>query len=101
MRKTAADRAYETALDSLCRALVAELQALPIATATSADVVAVMAAKPHDTPMRKRMLADAFQTLDEKPSHFGNGRHCQDWHALLRRTRNHSEHGPAMFALWD
>jgi uncharacterized phage protein gp47/JayE len=99
MRMTPSQRAYETKLDALCRELVLCLQALP-ADADSSAVVTLLTAVPHNTETRRRMLADAFQTLDEKPHWFGNGMHCQNWHAALRRTRNSPVHGPAMFALW-
>lgn len=101
MRMTPAQRAYDTALHSLCRALVLSLQGLATQGADSAAVVATFDALPHNTDTRRRMLGDAFSLLDEQPHRFGNGMHCQDWHALLRRTRNSREHGPAMFRVWS
>jgi hypothetical protein len=96
-----AERAYQTKLDALCRSLVASLTELAgKPDATPPAVVALLSQTPRNTDTRRRLLADAFIMLDEKPHRFGNGQHCQAWHALLRGTRNHPTHGPAMFALW-
>ena len=39
--------------------------------------------------------ASIFTELDERPGQFG-GDYFQ-WHAPLRQTRNHPEHGPRLF----
>jgi len=88
-------------LDTLCRELVKALQEAAEAGADTARVVAIFEAKPHNTDHRRALLADAFQALDQRPSHFGSTRFCQPWHSLLRATRNDTAQGPALFALWS
>lgn len=104
MRTTQAiNRRLEADLDALCRTLVHELSLLAQNGGDQAAVVALfgqLARPPHLTRHRLALLGDAFQRLDERPTWYGNGAHCQDWHALLRQTRNSLVHGPALFANW-
>lgn len=98
----------ELALDNLCRELVASLTGVArvaVASTPAADVgasvVSVFSTAPHRTEAQRLRLADAFQRLDDHPTWWGSGNHCQDWHAVLRQTRNSHAHGPALYALWS
>ena len=91
----------ETEVETLCRVLVQALSSLADIGAGCDAVVALFEAQPRDTPQRRSDLGNAFLRLDARPHWFGNGSHCQDWHALLRRTRNSPDHGPALLAAWS
>ena len=98
---TPAERRYETQLDTLCEALVAGLSKLAADNADCTAVLALYTEQPHNTALRKRLLADAFQRLDEQPSHYGTRNFSQPWHSLMRQARNSRDVAPKLFALWD
>lgn len=93
-RKTPAEKARETRTLKLADAIHAHLVSLAASKAAEADVVAVFAAMKAPRAMR----CDAFWALDNDPRRWGLD---TSWHSLLRRTRNHPVHGPAMFANFD
>lgn len=106
-RESPVERAYERALDVLCRELVARLGEIGAEVAKgveyggiAARVVAAFEAQPHNTERQRRLLADAFQRLDERPTWYGNGNHCQGWHSVLRIARN-SSRVHDLFTLWS
>ena len=72
------------------------IDALPLDDDTEAAVVRIFA----DTRATPDDKGTAFWRLDEHPGKFPG--YCYPnstgWHSKLRRTRNHPEHGPALFA---
>lgn len=91
-RPTPADKARKTRTRNLADALQFALWALAKAKGTEADVVALFRSH-RVSPVRR---AEAYDLLDSNPRLFGED--YSGWHSLLRRTRNHSVHGPELFA---
>lgn len=86
----AQDTAFDRKVRRIAREIAESITALPT-TWTAADVVAIWRARTESL----QLLSYAYVDLDATYIRFPG---YTVWHPRLRSTRNHPEHGPALFA---